>query len=298
MILMSIIRAIIKWVREHLRVVLAGSAVFGGAAAGVGAYNAHKAKKINKEAIEIKNAALEKHDRAYVETQQVLSELGKVEERAINSFEWFADTMERIQGRPQFKASVFSSVKLPNYEPAEIKSLSAGVRMVIGGVGGAGVGALAGLAAFGAGAIIAAPAMIGAGLVLCVKGFGLKKKAIENKRQAKEMMKSVNEIVEFYAELRKAADTYRESINAVYYKYTEYLTRVETILLTKCLWKEFTRKEKRTVEDTVLLARLLYEMSKVSLVVKQDDEGKLETINYAELAKLQKQAGKMLKDVA
>lgn len=296
--IIKIIRVIIKWLREHLLGVLAGSAAVGGAAAGVGAYNAHKAKKINKQAIEIQNAALEKHDLAYDETQQVLSELGEVEERVIYSFERFADTMERIQGRPQFKTNVFSSVKLPNYEPAEIKSLSAAVLMAIGGAGGAGVGALAGLAAFGAGAIVAAPAMIGAGLVLCVKGFGLKKKAIENKRQAKQMMKSVDEIVAFYAELRKVADTYRESLNAVYDKYSEHLTRVEAILQKKSAWKEFTRQEKRTVENTVLLARLLYEMTKISLVVKQDDEEKLEKINYAELDKLQKQAGKMLKDVA
>lgn len=298
MIIISIIKAILKWLREHIWGVLAGSAAIGVAGAGAGAYNAHKAKKINKEAIDIQNAALEKHNRAYDETEQVLAQLGEAEERAIDSFTWFADTMERIQGRPQFKSNVFSSVKLPNYEPNEIKTLSIEVKMAIGGAGGAGIGALAGLAAFGAGAIIAAPAMIGAGLVLCVKGFGLKKKAIENKRQAKEMMKSVDEIVEFYAELRKAADTYRESINAVYYKFMEHMTRVEDILLTKTAWKEFTRKEKRTVENTVLLARLLYEMTKVSLVVKQDSEEKLEKINSAELAKLQKQAGKMLKDVA
>ena len=170
--------------------------------------------------------------------------------------------------------------------------------MAIGGVGGAGVGALAGLAAFGAGAIVAAPAMIGAGLVLCVKGYGLKKKAVENKRQAKEMMASVDEIVAFYAELRKAANTYRESVSSVYKVYTEHLNRVEAILMTKTAWKEFTRKEKKTVENTVLLARLLYEMTKVTLVVKQDDEEKLEKINTAELVKLQKQAGKMLKEVA
>lgn len=298
MILIRIIRVVIKWLREHLIGVLAGSAAVGGATAGVGAYNSHKAKKINKEALEIQNAALEKHDRAYDETQQVLSELGKVEERIIDSFDWFADIMERIQGRPQFKTNVFSSVKLPNYEPAEIKSLSAEVRMAIGGAGGAGVGALAGLAAFGAGAIIAAPAMIGAGLVLSVKGFGLKKKASENKRQAKEMMKSVDEIVAFYAELRKAADTYRESLNAVYHKYSELLTRVEAILLTKSAWKEFTRQEKRSVENSVLLARLLYGMTQLNLVVKQDSEEKIEKINYAELTKLKKQAGKLLKDVA
>ena len=39
-------------------------------------------------------------------------------------------------------------------------------------------------------------------------------------------------------------------------------------------------------------------MTKVNLVVKQDSEEKLEKINSAELAKIQKQAAKLLKDVA
>lgn len=83
--------------------------------------------------------------------------------------------------------------------------MSADFQMVISGLGGAGVVVLAGLAAFGVGSIITAPAMIGTGAVLCIKGGSLKKKAIENKKQAKELAKSVDEVVTYYAELREAA---------------------------------------------------------------------------------------------
>ena len=222
--------------------------------------------------------------------------LGEVEKDAIDSFVHFADTMERIQGRPKFKSNIFSTVKLPNYEPEEIKNLSAEVRMAIDGVVGAGVGGLAGLAAFGAGAgaLVAAPAMALGGVVLCVKGFGLKKKAIENKRQAKQMEKSVDEIVAFYAELRKAADSFRGIVTAVYSRYAEGLQRVEDTLTTKTVWKQFSREEKKNVENTVLLARLLYEMTQTKIVVRQEKEDRLETVNTAEIAKLQKQATKLL----
>ena len=219
-----------------------------------------------------------------------------MEKDAIDSFVHFADTMERIQGRPKFKSNIFSTVKLPNYEPEEIKNLSAEVRMAIDGVVGAGVGGLAGLAAFGAGAgaLVAAPAMALGGVVLCVKGFGLKKKAIENKRQAKQMEKSVDEIVAFYAELRKAADSFRGSVTAVYSRYAEGLQHVEDTLTIKTVWKQFSREEKKNVENTVLLARLLYEMTQTKIVVRQEKEDKLETVNTAEIAKLQKQATKLL----
>ena len=163
----------------------------------------------------------------------MLAKLGEVEKAAIDSFAHFADTMERIQGRPKIKSNIFSAVKLPNYEPEEIKALSAEVRMVIDGVVGAGVGGLAGLAAFGAGAgaLVAAPAMAGVGVVLCVKGFGLKNKAVKNRQQAKQMSESVDKIVAFYADLRKSADSFRGSVSAVYRKYTEGLLRLDERLI-------------------------------------------------------------------
>lgn len=294
------IRRIIRWIisffTRHKKGVIVGAAAIGGAGAGAGIFNAHKAKKINRQALDIQQNALEKHEQAYQETQAVLALLGEVEKDAIDSFVHFADTMERIQGRPKFKSNIFSTVKLPNYEPEEIKNLSAEVRMAIDGVVGAGVGGLAGLAAFGAGAgaLVAAPAMALGGVVLCVKGFGLKKKAIENKRQAKQMEKSVDEIVAFYAELRKAADSFRGSVTAVYSRYAEGLQHVEDTLTIKTVWKQFSREEKKNVENTVLLARLLYEMTQTKIVVRQEKEEKLETVNTAEIAKLQKQATKLL----
>lgn len=293
---MRIIRWIISFFTRHKKGVIVGAAAIGGAGAGAGIFNAHKAKKINRQALDIQQNALERHEQAYQETQAVLALLGEVEKDAIDSFVHFADTMERIQGRPKFKSNIFSTVKLPNYEPEEIKNLSAEVRMAIDGVVGAGVGGLAGLAAFGAGAgaLVAAPAMALGGVVLCVKGFGLKKKATENKRQAKQMEKSVDEIVAFYAELRKAADSFRGSVTAVYSRYAEGLQRVEDTLTTKIVWKQFSREEKKNVENTVLLARLLYEMTQTKIVVRQEKEDRLETVNTAEIAKLQKQATKLL----
>ncbi len=298
--IMRIIRWIISFFMRHKKGVIVGAAAIGGAGAGAGIFNAHKAKKINRQALDIQQNALERHEQAYQETQTVLALLGEAEKDAIDSFVHFADTMERIQGRPKFKSNIFSTVKLPNYEPEEIKNLSAEVRMAIDGVVGAGVGGLAGLAAFGAGAgaLVAAPAMALGGVVLCVKGFGLKKKAIENKRQAKQMEKSVDEIVAFYAELRKAADSFRGSVTVVYSRYAEGLQRVEDTLTTKTVWKQFSREEKKKVENTVLLARLLYEMTQTKIVVRQEKEDKIETVNTAEIAKLQKQATKLLGETA
>ena len=123
-------------------------------------------------------------------------------------------------------------------------------------------------------------------------------KAIEKKFQAKHMEKNVDEIVAFYAELRKAADSFRGSVTAIYSRYAEGLQRVVDTLATKTVWKQFSREEKKNVENTVLLARLLYEMTQTKIVVRQEKEDKLETVNTAEIAKLQKQATKLLGETA
>ena len=178
MTIVTIIKKVLSWLKDHTIGVILTALGIGVAAGTKGAVDAHKAKKINRQALDIQQAALERRENAYQETQAVLADLGEAEKTAIDSFVHFADTMERIQGRPKMKSNIFSAVKLPNYEPEEIKKLSTDVQMAIVGAGGVGVGALAGLAAFGVGAIIAAPAMAGAGLILCIKGFGLKKSTV------------------------------------------------------------------------------------------------------------------------
>ena len=71
---------------------------------------------------------------------------------------------------------------------------------------------------------------------------------------------------------------------------------MEDTLTIKTVWKQFSREEKKNVENTVLLARLLYEMTQTKIVVRQEKEDKLETVNTAEIAKLQKQATKLLEE--
>lgn len=298
MIIVTLVKKLLLWIKDHTIGVILVSLGIGTVATTKGLYDAHKAKKINRQALDIKNAAIERHEIAHQETQQILSMLGNVEKTVIDSFIHFADTMEQIQGRPKIKAPLFSSVKLPNYEPAEIKKVSTELQMALAGASGVGVGTLAGLAAFGVESIIAAPAMMGASLVLCIKGFGLKRKAIENKKQAKQIEKSVDEIIAFYSELQETAESYRRSMIVVYNKYADGLQRINRTLENINVWKQFSHEEKKNVENTVMLARLLYEMTQTEIVVRQGNNDKIETVNTEKIVKLQKQAAKLLEEAA
>ena len=289
-LLLKLLKKLLSFFVRHSKITLFGGAAVAVGTAVPGGINAHKAKKINKEALSIQRAALEKHDNAYDKLQQNLAKLGQAEKTAIDSFDLFAETIEKIQGKPRIRTPLLSRVKLPNYEPDEFRQLSTGIQTAIGTGVGAGAGALAGLAAFGASAVVAAPAMITAGVVLCVKGCGLKKKAIENKKQAIKMSESVDEIVAFYSQLGKTADSYCESVSMVYNKYMWCLSRTLVTLTQKTTWKEFSREEKKNVENAVLLARLLFQMCKAKLVIQQDDAEKVEAINTSEIHELQKYA--------
>lgn len=292
--ILKLILNIIKWCKEHIKEVIAAAFGLGAVAAADGAVHAHKAKKINKRALQIQQEAIQRHSAAYEKTETVLAELGKAEKTVIDSFIRFADSMEKIQGRPKFKNGLFSSVKLPTYEPEEIKVLSNNLQMALGGIGGAGTGALVGLAAFGAGALVVAPAALGFGVVLCTKGRNLKNKAVENVRQANQLTKDVDTIVAFYGKVNNAVVPFTESMWAVYKKYDSCLNSVEMILSTKTTWKELSHSERKLVENTIYLARLLHSMCQTQIIEKHDSEEKLETINITALAKLENQASKLL----
>ena len=139
--------------------------------------------------------------------------------------------------------------------------------------------------------------MIGTGAVLCIKGVSLKKKAIENKKHAKELAKSVDEIVTYYVELREAAKKYNASISAVFIKYEEYLIRIEGIVKEKTDWKKYNREEKTAVKNAAMLTGFLRDMVYTKLIIQQNDNETLETVNNQEVSALKRKADKLLKNI-
>ena len=83
-------------------------------------------------------------------TSRAMDELGTLELEILKSFDEFSDTIERIQNRPQFKEYTKDGVKLPAYGKETLKKVSVGAGVLLGGLGGAAVGAAGGFAAAGA----------------------------------------------------------------------------------------------------------------------------------------------------
>ena len=68
----------------------------------------------------------------------------------LSSFEKFSDMIEKIQNRPDFKECQIGDVSLPQYNAEELKQVSIGAGVLLGGLGGAAVGTAGGFAAAGA----------------------------------------------------------------------------------------------------------------------------------------------------
>ena len=124
-------------------------------AAGVGT-GVHGAVKMNKASNTIKEAQsrheknVDKFEYENRTTIELMDELGTLELAILDSFKEFSDLFEQIHNRPHFESYNKNGVKLPKYDGKTIKDVSIGAGALLGGIGGAGLGAAGGFAAAGA----------------------------------------------------------------------------------------------------------------------------------------------------
>lgn len=132
-----------------------GAAALIGAVGGIGS-GIHGAVKMKEANDTIKSADsrhkrnIKKFDETSEITNKVMDELGTLELEILKSFEDFSDTIEKIQNKPQFKEYTKNGIKLPVYNKEELKNVSVGAGVLLGGLGGAAVGTAGGFAAAGA----------------------------------------------------------------------------------------------------------------------------------------------------
>lgn len=129
------------------------AAVAGIAGVGTGIHGGVKMKEAN-DTMELaqwkQERAVQKFNTRNDATTELMDALGKQELEILESFDKFSDMIEKIQGRPEFGSGFGGSIALPAYEAEELKRISAGASVLLGGIGGAAVGTAGGFAAAGA----------------------------------------------------------------------------------------------------------------------------------------------------
>ena len=129
-----------------------GAAIAGVTGVGTGIHGAVKMKEANdmmKAANSRHEENIKKFEAASEKTNKAMDKLGKTELYILQSFSEFSDVIEKIQNRPQFKEYARDGVELPKYDKEELKQVSVGAGIILGGLGGAATGTAGGLAAAG-----------------------------------------------------------------------------------------------------------------------------------------------------
>lgn len=131
--------------------VVAAVAATGGIGAGThGGIKMKKASKTLEKSTAIRNEAVKKFELQNSITSSAMDRLGQLELEICSEFDDFSDVMERIQGRPEFKEFDKDRLNIPEYDPEELKKVSVGASVILGGMGGAALGTAGGFAAAGA----------------------------------------------------------------------------------------------------------------------------------------------------
>lgn len=134
--------------------------LLGGAAATAGVVGAgaaiHGASKM-KEANSTMQSAKARHENnerrfknESTATNERMDKLGKLELHILQSFEKFSDLFEQIKNRPHFATYRRNDLDLPKYNREDLKKVSVGAGVILGGLGGAAVGTAGAVAASGA----------------------------------------------------------------------------------------------------------------------------------------------------
>lgn len=137
------------------------------------------------------------------------------------------------------------------------------------------------------------------GMIFNATGSKMSDKADEAWEQMIKAENTIDKACTYLNDLKSAAIKYTGSIKKVEDKYTKLFIQVEYIVYTlhKTDWNDFLAEEQKVIENTVLLVGLLYQMCKVSLVKKSENEEDMNTVNQNAIDETIKHADVVMSDI-
>lgn len=136
------------------------------------------------------------------------------------------------------------------------------------------------------GTTVLGAATLGVGLLVGGVIFGITggKISSDAKKAQKEIEKETQqteEICNYLLDLQGTANRYGRKLDEVGSMYHEHMEKLKwmVVMQGRADWDWYTEPEKQLVNNTVLLVKLLYDMCKVELVQKSEEEDAMNTIN-------------------
>jgi len=253
-------------------------------------HSAPKFSEINKEGIKLSIFTPQEIKKASVGAGVLLGGLGGAAMGSAGGFAAAGGTTAAVMalGSASTGAAIsgLSGVAATN---ATLAALGGG-SLAAGGGGMALGSAILGGATLGVGLLIG-------GIIFSKTGSKISEKADNAWRQMKENEEKINSIIEYLEQLKNIASSFSvalDKVNVVYEKNLSVLERIiekrynkkfilARLFSKKCNYQKFSFEEKRVTENVILLVGLLYEMCKVKLVQKTDNEEDLNMVNEVEV---------------
>lgn len=139
-----------------------------------------------------------------------------------------------------------------------------------GSLASGGLGMAGGTAVLGG--MVAGPVLAVGGILLAVKGNSSKNKALEAEAEVNKAIRLMNDVIPFLKSLGKACiDMYIE-LSLLHKIYMDKIKKLEDIVAKNCNYNYFRDEEKKILENTVLLVKLLKELTVVDILVKKGEK--------------------------
>ncbi len=151
-------------------------------------------------------------------------------------------------------------------------ALLGGGALAAGGGGVALGSTLLGAATLGVGLMVG-------GAIFAFTGSKLSEKADEAWDQMKRAEEKIDTVCVFLDELKDAAVVYRDALEKIRRLYTSHMAFLEALLEERMDWNSFSETEKLHVRNLVHLVSVLYAMCKEKLVLRDEKEENLNTLN-------------------
>lgn len=296
--------------------ILAGAAIaagIGGVGAGInGGVKMKEAKDTMEHAKSMMERAQESVEENNKKTLKTMDKIGKRELEVLSSFKDFSDLIEKIQGRPEFKNYSQGKYDIPEYNPEDLKNVSVGAGVLLGGLGGAAVGTAGGFAAAGAttsavmalGTAVLGGATLGVGLlvggiIFNFTGSKMSDKADDAYRQAKKAQEDAERIINYLNELNDTAKDFYEALNGTAVVYEDLLMALDRLINRqhKVKWVEYSNSEKMLVQNSALIVGVLYKVCQTKIVKENKNKDDFNEINKLDVRMAIKDCQSVVEDL-
>ena len=119
------------------------------------------------------------------------------------------------------------------------------------------------------------------GVIFGITGGKISSDAKKAQKEIEKEMQQTEEICNYLLDLQGTANRYGRKLDEVGSMYYEHMEKLKwmVVMQGRADWDWYTEPEKQLVNNTVLLVKLLYDMCKVELVQKSEEEDAMNTIN-------------------